>query len=111
MPRFHAVHFALLAVAALSAATACQDPPTQIRNCIDDNRHMVPDERCDNEPFTGSEILPGSYHYIYGGASGGQMGDAVVGGSWQPKFGARIISGDTGATVHIVSDGPPGTGG
>jgi len=73
--------------------------------------HIVPDERCDNEPFTGSVILPGSYHYLYGGASGGHMGDTVTGGLWQPKYGARIVSGDTGATVHIESNAPQGSEG
>jgi hypothetical protein len=106
MRRSHAVPLTLFAVAALAATTGCENPPTQIRNCIDDLRHIVPDERCDNEPFTGSVILPGSYHYIYGGASGGHTGDTVVGGSWQPKFGARIVSGDTGGTIHTEFDGP-----
>ncbi len=106
MRRSHAVPLILLAVAAVSAATGCREHPTQIRNCVDDNRHIVPDERCDDEPFTGTVILPGSYHYLYGGASGGHLGDAVVGGSWQAQFGARIVSGDTGATVHTFSDSP-----
>ena len=80
----------------------------QIRNCVDENRHIVPDERCDNEPYTGTVMVPGSFHYLYGGASGGHTGDNVVGGSWQPRFGARIVSGDTGATIHTVSDRPQG---
>ncbi|HVT99736.1 MAG TPA: hypothetical protein VHE33_19710 [Acidobacteriaceae bacterium] len=98
----------LLTIAALLGAPGCEDPPTQIRNCVDDNRHIVPDDVCDNQPFTGSEILPGSYHYLYDGASGGHTGDVVVGGSWQPKFGARIVSGDTGATIHTVNELPHG---
>ena len=112
MRRSNAVALALLAVATLSAtSTGCEDHPTQIRNCVDDNRHIAPDDRCDNEPFTGSVIMPGSYYYLYGGASGGHLGDTVVGGSWQPQFGARIVSGDTGATVHQGSEGPQGSGG
>ncbi len=79
MQKSHAVPLALLAVATLSTTTGCEDHPVQIRNCVDDLRHIVPDERCDNEPFTGSVILPGSYHYIYGAASGGHTGDTVVG--------------------------------
>jgi hypothetical protein len=106
MRRLDAILFAVLALPALSAAIGCEDYPTQIRYCIDDQKHIVPDERCDNEPFTGSVILPGSYHYIYGGATGGHLGDTVVGGSWQPKFRANIVSGDSGATVHQVSDRP-----
>jgi hypothetical protein len=111
MQRSLAVALALLAVANLSAATGCEDHPTQIRYCVDDRMHIVPDERCDNEPFTGSVILPGSYHYLYGGASGGHLDDTVTGGSWQPEYGARIVSGDTGATVHIESNAPQGGGG
>jgi len=100
MRRSHAVTLALLAVAILSGSPGCADHPVQIRNCADDNRHIAPDGRCDNEPYTGSAVLPGSYHYVYGGASGGHLGDTVVGGSLQPRFGARIVSGETGATVY-----------
>ncbi|HEX4308565.1 MAG TPA: hypothetical protein VHZ25_00990 [Acidobacteriaceae bacterium] len=112
MRKSQAISFTLLAAAAVSFSTGCErHPPTQIRNCVDDQRIIVSDDACDNAPFTGSAILPGTYHYLYGGASGGHYGDKVVGGSWRPAVGARIVSGDTGAVVHGGFGGYPGTEG
>jgi hypothetical protein len=112
MRKSQAIPLTLLAAAALSIATGCENRhPTQIRNCVDDQRLIAPDDACDNAPYTGSTIVPGTYHYLYGGASGGHYGDKVAGGSWRPEVGARIVSGDTGAVVHGGFDGFPGSEG
>ncbi|HEY1500450.1 MAG TPA: hypothetical protein VGF88_12785 [Acidobacteriaceae bacterium] len=112
MRKSQAISLTLLAAVFVSLPTGCEhQPPTQVRNCVDDQKLIVSDDACDNAPFTGSAIVPGTYHYIYGGASGGQHGDTVVGGSWRPQAGARIVSGDTGAVVHGGFDGYPGSEG
>jgi uncharacterized membrane protein YgcG len=63
------VPLTLLAVAALSI-TACRD---ERQDCIDAQSHLMPSAACQ----TGT---PGA-HYIYGGSSGGHVGDIVIGGS------------------------------
>jgi len=71
MRKSREVPLTLLAVVALSI-TACRDEP---QNCVDAQNRLLPDAACQ----AGSS-LPGA-HYIYGGSSGGHVGDAVVGGS------------------------------
>ena len=50
--------------------TGCRD---QNRECVDAQGRKLPDTSC----AVGS---PGA-HYMYGGSSGGHVGDAVIGGS------------------------------
>jgi|CZKL01.1.fsa_nt_gi hypothetical protein len=71
------VPLALLAALALSAA-GCKDA-AETRNCVDVQGHIVPDSNC----RTGSTAV--GYHYIYGGSSGGHVGDVVVGGKTTPS--------------------------
>lgn len=73
------VPITLLAALAL-LTTACQDTP-ESRNCVDAQGRIVPDNDCAYPPH-GS-----SYHYVYGGSSGGRVGDAVIGGSTSPSSG------------------------
>ena len=68
MRKSHAVPLTLLAAAAL-AVTGCH----QHRDCIDPQGHKLPDNDCD-AGYVGA-------HYVYGGSSGGHVGDVVVGGS------------------------------
>lgn len=56
---------------ATSAALAGCDPP---RDCVDSIGRKMPDSYC--HPGT-----PGGGHYVYGGRSGGRIGDVVTGGS------------------------------
>jgi hypothetical protein len=51
--------------------TGCQDRP---RHCVDAQNHLVPDASCQTNSSFG-------YHYVYGGSSGGNYGDVVVGAS------------------------------
>jgi len=65
------VPISLLALLALSSM-ACNDAPVT-RNCVDAQGHIIPDANCEYHS-TGT-------HYVYGGSSGGRVGDKVVGGS------------------------------
>ncbi|HUA93129.1 MAG TPA: hypothetical protein VL991_11200 [Terracidiphilus sp.] len=51
--------------------TACRD---ERQDCVDAQNHLLPPSACQTGGTTGA-------HYIYGGSSGGHVGDAVVGGS------------------------------
>jgi len=71
----------LTLLAALAAfATGCHDTP-ESRNCVDAQGRIVPESNCSNAS-SGS-----GFRYIYGGRSGGHIGDAVVGGSTTPSDG------------------------
>ena len=78
MRRSSAVPLTLLAAVA-AFATGCHDEP---RHCVDAQGRIVADTTCSN-PASGT----GGFHYIYGGSSGGHVGDTVVGGSTTPSDG------------------------
>jgi len=63
------VQLTLLAAIALSM-TACRNGH---RDCVDAQGRLQPDSTCQTGMY-------GS-HYVYGGSSGGHVGDTVVGGS------------------------------
>jgi hypothetical protein len=69
MRKSREVPITFLAVVAMSL-TGCRD---QRADCVDAQNRKLPDSSCQ----VGS---PGA-HYIYGGSSGGNIGDTVVGGS------------------------------
>jgi hypothetical protein len=98
MRKSQAVPLVLLAAAALGTGSACDDHPREVRNCVDGQNHIVSDQKCDHPGFYGGYYGsgPGGFRYVYGGASGGNMGDAVVGGNPDPAPGAVIVSGETG---------------
>ncbi|MGC2617452.1 MAG: hypothetical protein WA414_00335 [Acidobacteriaceae bacterium] len=100
MRKSRTVPITLLAAAALAASTSCDDHPREVSNCVDSQNHIVSDQKCDHPGFYGGSYGggPGSFHYIYGGASGGRMNDTVVGGSLTPAPGADIVSGETGVS-------------
>lgn len=89
MRRSSEVKLTLLAAVALSV-TACRP---QHRDCADAQGRILPDSACQ----TGGGGYYGA-HYIYGGSSGGHVGDAVVGGSTTSRggFGSFGGSGDGG---------------
>jgi hypothetical protein len=80
------VQLTLLAAIALSM-TACRN---ERRDCVDGQSRLVPDASC----HTGT---PGA-HYVYGGSSGGHVGDYVIGASSVSRggFGGIGGSGDGG---------------
>jgi hypothetical protein len=65
------VPLTILAALALSSA-ACNDTPVT-KNCVDAQGHIIPDTTC--------QTHYGGAHYVYGGRSGGHLGDTVFGGS------------------------------
>jgi hypothetical protein len=77
MRRSTEVPLTLLAALALftTGPTGCQDTP-ESRNCVDAQGRIVPESNCQTHSSGGY-----GYHYLYGGSSGGHVGDAVVGGS------------------------------
>jgi hypothetical protein len=86
MRRSREVPLTLLAAVALSM-TACRDEP---QRCVDAQNRLLPDSNCQ----LGS---PSGAHYIYGGATGGHIGDSVIGGSVsRGGFGAIGGSGGEG---------------
>lgn len=80
------VKLTVLAAVALSM-TSCR---TEHRDCVDAQGHLQPDSACQ----AGGET--GGYHYVYGGSSGGHVGDYVLGGSTTPRGGFGGIGGDGG---------------
>ena len=68
--------------------TACR---TEHRDCVDRQGYKEPDSFCDASGGGG-----GAYRYVYSGASGGHVGDAVVGGSSTPRGGFGAFGGDGG---------------
>jgi hypothetical protein len=107
MRKSRTVPLTLLTATALATTTGCDNRPRVIRNCVDAQNQIVTDDRCDHPAF-----YPGggvAYHYLYGGRSGGRMGDTVEGGSSEPEAGARVVSGETG--VERGGFGHAGEGG
>ena len=79
------VPLTLLAAAALTSI-GCHNGP---RHCVDAQNHKIPDSAC--------QVHSTGAHYIYGGASGGHYGDAVIGGSvTRGGFGGSGGGGDAG---------------
>jgi hypothetical protein len=86
MRKSREVQLTLLATLAISI-TSCRD---ERRDCVDAQNRLRPDASCES----GS---PGA-HYVYGGSSGGRVGDTVVGGSvTRGGFGGTGGEGDGGA--------------
>lgn len=69
----------LTIVAGLALLSGCRNR-SEIRNCVDRQGRIVPDRNCGASSGTG-----GGYRYVYGGSSGGHVGDAVVGGRSTPS--------------------------
>jgi hypothetical protein len=83
MRKSREVQLTLLATIALSM-TACKDAP---RHCVDAQNRLLPDSAC--------QVGSSGAHYIYGGSSGGNIGDSVVGGSVS-RGGFGAIGGGSG---------------
>jgi hypothetical protein len=69
MRRSREVQLTILAALALSL-TGCRD---ERADCVDPQNHKLADSAC--------QVHSSGARYIYGGASGGHVGDVVVGGS------------------------------
>jgi hypothetical protein len=71
MRKSREVPLTLLAAVAL-ASIGCHDEP---RHCVDAQNHLMPDSTCELHSSSGG------FHYVYGGSSGGHVGDLVIGSS------------------------------
>jgi hypothetical protein len=100
MRKSHDVPLTILAALALSS-TACNNTPVP-RNCVDAQGHILPDSDCQSRA-TGA-------HYIYGGSSGGRVGDTVVGGSDTEEGVSRGGLGDSGGEGEGGHGGGEGGG-
>lgn len=69
MRRSREIPTCVLLLAASAALLGC----TEHRDCVDADNHKRPDSYCNAGTHTGA-------HFLYGGRSGGQYGDTVVGG-------------------------------
>jgi len=99
MRKSGAVPLTLLATAALATVPGCNEHHREVRNCVDAENHIVGDSRCNPSPSPGGSG-GGGYHYVYGGASGGSIGDTVEAGSREPEDGAVVVSGESGDVVR-----------
>jgi hypothetical protein len=89
-----AVPLTILTAIALATTAACNNRRKEVRDCVDAQNHIVPDGRCQSPGGSGGGGA-GAYHYVYGGASGGNVGDTVSGGSSTPEAGAEVVSEET----------------
>ena len=71
MRRSREINLTLLAALAFTM-TACRD---ENRDCVDPHNRKLPDSVCEDNAQS-----PYGAHYVYGGSSGGHVGDTVVGG-------------------------------
>jgi hypothetical protein len=74
MRRSSEIQLTLLASLALTTLMGCRDEP---QHCVNAQNRLLPDSYC----RTGSGYAYTGAHYVYGGSSGGRVGDTVVGSS------------------------------
>jgi hypothetical protein len=93
MKKSSSITLTLLAAAASLSMSACKR--TEVRDCVDQNHRIVDDRYCDQQGGRGTYVPGGMmpYYWLYGGRSGGRVGDSVFGGSTTSMPGARAVSG------------------
>jgi hypothetical protein len=107
MKKTQHITLGLLAGMALAFTSGCKQ---ERRNCVDEQGRIANDQNCTmveqqrRSGYTGS--LP-YYHYLYGGSSGGRIGDTVVNGNPVPG----MSSGSGGFFGGISRGGFGGIGG
>jgi hypothetical protein len=110
MKRTEHITLGLLAGMALAFTSGCHRPPER-RNCVDETGSITTDQNCQlaeqrrRSGFIGP--MP-YYHYLYGGSSGGHIGDRVVNGN--PIPGMSSGGGFFGGIGGIARGGFGGTG-
>lgn len=70
-------------LASIAEALVGPSELSESRFCVDEDGKIVPNSFCE------SSQLGTRFHWIYGGSSRGQVGDAVEGGGGEPGFGFR----------------------
>jgi hypothetical protein len=95
MKKTQHITLGLLAGMALAFTSGCTRKAER-RDCTDEQGRITSDQNCQmveqrrHSGFVGS--LP-YYHYLYGGSSGGHLGDAVFNGNPVPGMSSGIGSG------------------
>jgi hypothetical protein len=90
MKKTQHITLGLLAGMALAFTSGC-GRRAERRDCVDEAGRLANDQNCQTveqqrrSGYTG--VLP-YYHYLYGGSSGGHIGDAVVNGNPVPGMGS-----------------------
>jgi hypothetical protein len=116
MKRTQHITLGLLAGMALAFTTGCNRTPER-RNCVDETGSITSDQNCQmvEQRRRSGYIGPQPYyHYLYGGSSGGHMGDRVVGGNPMPGMsgGGGFFGGvSRGGFGSIGGAGSGGSGG
>ncbi len=86
MKRTQHITLGLLAGMALAFTSGC-NRQAEGRDCVDESGRITGDQNCQMAEQRRSSGYTGSmpyYHYLYGGSSGGHLGDAVVNGNPVP---------------------------
>ncbi len=115
MKRTQHITLGLLAGMALAFTTGC-NRQAERRDCVDAANRLANDQACqdaDQQRRRGGYIGP-YYHYLYGGSSGGRIGDTVVNGNPSPGMGRSggIFGGiSRGGFGSTASGGHGGSGG
>lgn len=113
MRKSREVPLTILTSIAIFGGIGCQQP-TEVRNCVDANNHIVPDKNCQMSTPAGGGG-GSAYRYVYGGASGEQVGDTVYNSKSAPEEGVEIISGEEavsrGGFGHSSGEGEGGESG
>jgi len=116
MKRTQHITLGLLAGMALAFTSGCSRRPER-RDCVDEAGRIANDQNCQmveqrrHSGYTG--ILP-YYHYLYGGSSGGHIGDQVFNGNPAAGMGASssavggVSRGGFGSTGNSGSGGSGG---
>jgi hypothetical protein len=113
MKRTQHITLGLLAGMALAFTSGCNRRAEQ-RHCVDEAGRITDDLNCQvveerrRSGYTGS--LP-YYHYLYGGSSGGHIGDVVVNGNPSPGMGSSVGGVSRGGFGSTGSGGHGGSGG
>ena len=116
MKRTQHITLGLLAGMALAFTSGCARRAER-RDCVDETGSITSEQNCQlveqrqNSGYIGPQPY---YHYLYGGSSGGHMGDRVVGGNPVPGMssGGGFFSGIGGISRGgFGSTGSAGSGG
>ncbi len=86
MKRTQHITLGLLAGMALAFTSGCNRRPER-RDCVDETGRITSDQNCQAaQQRRGSGYIGPQpyYHYLYGGSSGGHIGDRVVNGNPVP---------------------------
>ncbi len=112
MKRTQHITLGLLAGMALAFTTGC-NRRAERRDCVDESGRITSEQNCqwaEERRRTGYTGAIPYYHYLYGGSSGGHVGDAVVNGNPMPGMGGGSAVGGV-SRGGFGSTGSAGSGG